>query len=111
MGTNYYHHTEETKACEKCGHQNPPAHIGKSSFGWRFLFHTDEGLPRSWAEWKERLATGRIVNEYGDTLTLHEFEAMVEAKKSSRSHVAEYGRSGIDFEDPEGHTFSAGEFW
>lgn len=106
MGTNYFNHHNR---CDKCGRAEAVEHIGKASVGWRFLFHTEEGLPRSWAEWKERLSKGHIVDEYDEPVTLEEFEALVERKKGGKNHVEDYGRDR-DFIDPEGHPFSWGEF-
>jgi hypothetical protein len=106
MGTNYYNHHDR---CDKCGPAASREHIGKSSFGWRFLFHTEPGLPRSWAEWKERLAKGHIVDEYGEPITLEEFEALVEQKRNSQEPNFASGTRG-GFIDPEGHPFAEYEF-
>ena len=113
MGENYYH---VRNVCPTCGRGDEREHIGKSSAGWSFSFHTDPDLPRSFAEWRERLKEGEIRDEYGERITLEEFTAMVERKKGGRNHAAECGpqrdpRSRYrDFVDPEGHSFSEGEF-
>jgi hypothetical protein len=109
MGTNYFNHHNR---CDTCGRAEVVEHIGKSSIGWRFLFHTEEGLPRSWAEWRERLAKGHIVDEYDQPVTLEEFEALVERKKEGR--MAEFDldprSSRSAFLDDEGHPFAEYEF-
>ena len=77
MGTNYYYH-EDT-----CS----PLHIGKSSVGWVFAFHsceTEYGLSlRSTAEWYKYLnrTNGYIENEYGEKITFAGFWSIVHAKK------------------------------
>jgi hypothetical protein len=111
MGTNYYH---ERELCDKC-HNAEREHIGKSSSGWTFSFHATDEI-RSFADWKIRLASGgRIVDEYGDEISLAIFEALVESKKSSPLSHAIEERSHPDwgnrsFLDPQGHSFSEGEF-
>ena len=62
-------------------------HIGKHGYGWRFLFHIHDDLyARSikscLAYLKEQLDTGlwRIMDEYGDTMSLDDFE--IEIKDS-----------------------------
>lgn len=111
IGTNYY---RIPPRCEHCGRGDEREHVGKSSAGWSFSFHTDLGLPRSFAEWKERLRGEVIENEYGDRVTLEEFTAMVERKQGGRRHAEEYPTSRYPghptFLDPEGHSFSEGEF-
>lgn len=76
--------------------------------GWSFSFHTDPGLPRSFAAWKERLKTGEIVDEYGERVTLAEFVALVERKKDGKRHADLHPEDS--YLDPEGHSFSEGEF-
>jgi hypothetical protein len=117
MGTNYYH---ERELCDKC-HNSEREHIGKSSAGWTFTFHATETI-RSFADWKARLSEGgRIVDEYGDEISLPDFVQMVENKRKPwgpkqvppLNHTIE-GRKhqwgDRNFLDPEGHSFSEGEF-
>lgn len=78
MGTNYYLYREP--ACESCGHQEDPLHIGKSSFGWCFSLHAipEEGLDTLDA-WKDAWATEgtSIRDEYGDAVTPDEMYRVV----------------------------------
>lgn len=106
MGTNYYAYKN---TCPTCGRSDEQVHIGKSSAGWSFSFHTDLGLPRSWAEWRDRLRDARIEDEYGREVPLAEFEALVESKRGHRNHATLYPERG-NYVDPEGHSFSEGEF-
>jgi hypothetical protein len=123
MGTNYYH---EVELCDKC-HNADRIHIGKSSAGWTFSFHVLDGV-RSWKDWQEVLSSGgRIVDEYGSEYTLDDLRKLVEAKRlpledgPPRNHAEEFSMSrlyrtyggypeGRHFLDPEGHSFSEGEF-
>lgn len=123
MGTNFYH---EVELCDKC-HNADRIHIGKSSGGWTFSFQATETI-RSYADWLKVLdGGGRIVDEYGSEYTLDEFKKLVEAKRlpladgPPLNHAREftmsplqklYGgyRDGRDFLDPEGNSFSEGDF-
>jgi hypothetical protein len=117
MGTNYYH---ERELCDKC-HNSEREHIGKSSAGWTFSFHATETI-RSYRDWIAELETGgRIVDEYGDEISLDDFKLMVERKtlpwgKDGRPplvHAIEAQKHDWgqhNFRDPEGHSFSEGEF-
>jgi hypothetical protein len=108
MGTNYYAATDR---CPHCGRADEKLHIGKSSFGWAFLFraHLDYA-PRpltSWAAWRELLAQpGTVItNEYDEVVALEDFESMVDGKRGLK-------KSSLDETlDPEGYPFSAREFW
>lgn len=77
MGTNYY--WEPSVPCTTCGRPFERVHIGKASAGWTFSFHGTEQI-RSYSDWLENLTTGRIVNEYGNEVSLDEFKDTVEAK-------------------------------
>ena len=71
MGTNYYAETEPP--CKCCGSEYEKLHIGKSSVGWCFSLAThDEPEIRSMDDWRAYLSGKRIVDEYGDYLTLGE---------------------------------------
>lgn len=123
MGTNFYH---EVELCDKC-HNTDRMHIGKSSAGWTFSFQALEGI-RSYADWLKVLdGGGRIVDEYGSVYSLEEFKKLVAAKRlplsdgPPRNHAEEFSMSrmhkqyggypdGRDFLDPEGHSFSVGDF-
>ena len=50
MGTNYYLYYN---VCECCGRQDS-IHIGKSSCGWRFLFHWHPNI-RNVKEYKDAM--------------------------------------------------------
>ncbi len=125
MGTNYY---AEQNCCETCGRGANRLHIGKSSAGWSFSFHAiDEwdswdDLPVSsyqqWLNWLTRSGV-RIVDEYGQKVTLTEFRIMVNGKADGQRH-AEYVKTdphcalrcdpSEHWLDVEGHSFSRGEF-
>ena len=87
MGTNYYAVSSKPTVCH-------PIHIGKSSVGWRFLFHrvcslenyiSDEPL-NTFPQWKkfleEQTTSGKIliINEYDEVVSLDEFLNLVETK-------------------------------
>lgn len=66
-------------------------------------------MPRSWAEWKARLAGERIEDEYGREVSLADLEALVKDKRGGKNHAGEYPERG-NYLDPEGHSFSEGVF-
>jgi hypothetical protein len=68
MGTNYYHKRKGKKK----------RHIGKSSGGWCFSLHVipEKGI-ESLEDWKKKLEKGKIVNEYGDTISLEEMLVII----------------------------------
>lgn len=119
MGTNYYH---EIELCDKC-HNSEREHIGKSSAGWTFTFHATDAI-RSWKDWQAKLANGgRIVDEYGREHSLEDLQQLVAGKQkpwgpngvAPLNHTVEmrkdrWGSSQQNFLDPEGHSFSEGEF-
>lgn len=107
MGTNYYH-TED--ACPTCG-KGDEVHIGKSSVGWAFHFNGTEEV-RSWQQWKEKLKSGIITNEYGDVVTLKDFIACVEDRQQHRSGTIlnHYAYTGGGWCDDEGYSFTDYEF-
>ncbi len=112
MGTNYYHRKDDV--CPTCGREDEDVHIGKSSGGWTFSFHGTDDI-RSWEQWRAALAYGRIEDEYGRALTLPEFEELVAAKLGGLRHYDEMEREYPnsmwgEWLDPEGHSFSGGEF-
>jgi hypothetical protein len=135
MGTNYY--VEDDPTCNNPAH-TLTLHIGKSSAGWVFGFraYPEKGLI-SWAAWQAFLLRPGgeprvIVDEYGREQKFEEFRDFVEAKqrsegrppdKSNYSRLAESTRRDpnlygyyrpadpeVEWLDPEGYDFYAGEF-
>jgi hypothetical protein len=88
MGTNYY--VEPPPCCPTCGHRADIVHIGKSSMGWRFTFrgYPEQGLTSAKA-WFAYLEGKRINDEYDRPVTLDEFKALVERKKSDGVYYSE----------------------
>lgn len=100
MGTNYY---IQTGCCSSCGRPNPHNHhIGKASFGWRFLWaplpDDAPGTDVTQAAWFAYLEGKAIVDEYGETITLPAFRKMVEAKKDGQVLTRE--NIGVGWADP-----------
>jgi hypothetical protein len=122
MGTNYY--AEPGTANEKTTRfldEDGRLHIGKSSMGWKFGFRAHPELDlTSWTRWKNfltdvELTGGRIVNEYGDEVTLIDLKEIVQNRIDSRfgepdCRIGLYGHAGSDWHDPEGHDFHVGDF-
>ena len=85
MGTNYY-------VVKKKPTITPPLHIGKSSAGWKFLFHEvnkyngfDYNLEiHTFEQWKNFLKNNNeiiILNEYDEEISINDFFDLVEEKQ------------------------------
>lgn len=114
MGTNYY---IQTGRCSSCGRPNPHNHhIGKASFGWRFLWaplpDDAPGTEVTQAAWFAYLEGKTIVDEYGEVITLADFRRMVEAKQGqqvlTRENFGSYPGDPAKYEriGPEGERIS-----
>lgn len=64
MGTNYY---LKTDYCPCCGHPRKKIHLGKSSYGYKFLFCKSKKI-HDFKSFCEFLKTGVIENEYGEEI-------------------------------------------
>ena len=107
MSTNYY---VKPEVCKCCGRSDEPIHIGESSCGWTFSFHTLKTV-RSFSDWKIYLEGKTIVDEYGAVTSLAGFVAMVERKKGEdRNYALFCGCENDTFLDDEGNSFSDYEF-
>lgn len=111
MGMNYYHRMNECAFCKRYDE----IHIGKSSFGWSFAF---QGYPdgpiiiiKSYQDWLIVLkVVGDIYNEEGNEISVEEFKAMVESKRTAEHNQAIDHPSSHDWLDPEGYAFCDLEF-
>jgi len=95
MGTNFYLIRE---CCEHCGRGSDQIHIGKSSAGWVFSLntHPDEGI-NTLKDWEEQWSqpSTRIVDEYGDVITLDEMRKRI-LKRSWNGSSTNLRRHPID---------------
>lgn len=83
MGTNYYWH--ERPACESCGRDYEPLHIGKSSAGWCFALHViPEKRISTLDDWKARWnkPETHIKNEYGEEITASEMVVIISDRRN-----------------------------
>ena len=74
--------SEAIKYIEK---QETEIHIGQFVGGWKFLFKWNEDLYKSYEELIEYLKDCVITSEYGNKMTLKEFETMVENTQIKKS--------------------------
>lgn len=112
MGTNYY-------AVSTTPTIRSPIHIGKSSAGWKFLFHrvscwdnwVDERPINTFPQWKEFLEThtksNRIVimDEYDRQVELEDLLDLIERKQQEHNPEDFRWSDNID-----GYRFTSGEF-
>ena len=119
MGTNYYH---RTNICSCCGRYDE-THIGKDSFGWQFSFQglVDEEMKpvvSTYKEWKDRLLSGRIFDEYGREIGYQDFLDLVERSQSDKlnhyDYCVEHHPTVIaqctEWKDNEGYSFTSTNF-
>ena len=103
MGTNYY-------AVKKKPTIREPLHIGKSSIGWKFLFHEvnkynsfDWDLEiHTFEQWKEFLKNNNeivILNEYDEEVSVIEFLDLVEKKQKEKNDEYSKNVNGYRFTD------------
>lgn len=112
MGTNYYAVKNKPTVCY-------PIHIGKSSIGWKFLFHrvdkyenyiTEEPL-NTYPQWEkfltEQTKSGNMVimNEYDEIVPLEELLELIADKQKANNEDDFTWSDNID-----GYRFTSGEF-
>lgn len=108
MGTNYYLHLD---VCKHCGRSGEVLHIGKSSAGWRFMFHFIEGRAESVSQWLHLTRRGVIKTEYKNSVSFKDFWLLVKRKqklKSSKGYFDVHPHESFVVID--GFDFSKGEF-
>jgi len=116
MGTNYYWHPL-TFVCPTCDHTDEEKiHIGKSSAGWTFHFNGTDEI-RSWKDWQAKFCeNGKIIDEYGGTITAVELNKKVLAKMKAPSNALDDMKLySLElwremWKDDDGHIFSDCEF-
>ena len=113
MGTNYYIATDGQVPSQDMAEQ--AVHIGKSSFGWKFQFQGH--VFKTVAEWRTRLnnlaPNETIQREYGDTVTVDEFWAMVASKIDGLNSRTYALREGFGSQQGEliAWSYLTGENW
>ena len=110
MGMNYY-------AVKKKPTISGPIHIGKSSTGWRFLFHEINGIDDDWnlqihtfPQWKDWLEKHInkdyvLLNEEDEIVKLDYFLNLVESKQKMDNPDNFTNAKNID-----GYRFTDGDF-
>ena len=101
MGTNYFLHRNK---CDKCGRYDE-VHIGKSSGGWRFVFHYIPNAFEKVTDWMQAMADGQIFDEYGRLVSFNEFWTTVDIKQKE---LRQCGLQG--FRDIDNYDFLEGDF-
>lgn len=112
MGTNYYF---RYNFCEECGRCDK-LHIGKSSVGWRFMFHYIAGLIENVIQWiafindnYDSSMDGVIIDEYGKEMKKEDFFALINEKQKFNSQ-SEIIKDYTCFRVINGFDFMEGEF-
>lgn len=107
MGTNYYAVRNKLTVSE-----DAYIHIGKSSAGWKFLFHNCKyfhTFPEVEKFLKENVETGKyvILDEYNKKHSVNDFlKVVAEHQKTKNKEDFTYGVKNID-----GYRFCEGEFY
>lgn len=98
MGTNYYLHTNY---CPCCGKPREEIHLGKSSIGWKFLFHKTKQV-YNYKSFCKFIKTGNIYNEYGEKVNDIELLDYIKTYQQYRHHP--------NCEIIDGYDFIGGDF-
>lgn len=124
MGTNYFVYYKGKNWCMHCNRGIEEMHVGKQSYGWKFLFQTyetDDVKIRSMKAWIEFIKKNSLLieDEYGEIMTLEKFIEMVKETSKGLSSLEYHGkmttgdRLSFDmimkdhFKDEEGNEFSS----
>ena len=108
MGTNYYF---EFETCPHCGYTPSRIHLGKNSYGWKFLLqHNSTHYAPSWNNMKDWLkaAKGVIKDEYGRIISKDKFIKLVENNQTYKSHSSLINKS--IYTDTDGYEFCLVDF-
>lgn len=114
MGTNYY---LKINCCKECG-RHDLVHIGKSSWGWAFLFTNTYPDKKKWKKVIDTSVGISIVDEYHHKISKKKFWAMVEERKDQQNMFTFKGERNryeenpeqYEYIDPEGYRFAKQEF-
>lgn len=93
MGTNFY----LTTWCPHCGDVKRK-HLGKSSCGWKFLFHKYKDI-KNYEDFKEIIQTGDICDEYGELWSAEDLIDLIESKQNEEADVYGENINGYIFID------------
>lgn len=104
MGTNYYAKIDICPACER---PQQIIHLGKSSYGWKFMFAYNGGIYYKNVKEMKKFLVGKLIeSEYGDKVSPAKFWKMIEEKqKAEGQNIKEGG-----FMQIEGYEFLTVEF-
>lgn len=98
MGTNYYLHTD---FCPCCGKPREEVHLGKTSYGWKFLFHKTKQV-YDYKSFCNFIKQGIIYDEYGDKHSSLDMLDLVDSFQNDKEHP--------DCEHIDGYDFLASDF-
>ncbi len=90
MGTNYY---ANINCCKHCGRPEEKIHIGKSSFGWKFLIDmNDSEYYKSFEEFISFISNKdiRLISENNDEISWEDLLGLIKSKKDGKDHCEEY---------------------
>ena len=111
MGTNYY----GVKTIPTTNEDEWRVHIGKSSYGWLFLFHDCQYFHTypEVIEWLEsHVKTGEYVlmDEYDRHIGMDEFIEMVQKKQTNPECLANPSNFRYNVRNVDGYRFQSGDF-
>lgn len=93
MGTNYYLKMEP---CPHCGRGDEEIHLGKSSCGWKFLFHKTNRI-KNFKQFCKAIQSGTILDEYGQEHSVEYMLDLIKSKQGESDHVDCECIDGYDF--------------
>lgn len=111
METNYYAVKNIPTTCE----EEWRIHIGKSSFGWLFLFHDCEHFrtyPQviKWLDDNVRSGNYVLMNEYDEVVPINDFIDLVQNKQNNANCRNNPDNFSYGVRNINGYRFTEGEF-
>lgn len=91
MGTNYYYVANECNHCQR----HDLIHIGKQSFGWRFLLSGYSGK-YDLSDMLKSIGKNRIVDEYGNEITLQQLITIIQDNRYKKFHMNTFHKDLYD---------------
>ena len=95
MGTNYY---LKKDTCPHCLRPREIIHLGKSSAGWKFLFHKTKQV-YDYESFCKFIKTGFIYDEYDNSLFDDDLINLIQSKQGEKEHPDCENIGGYDFLD------------
>jgi hypothetical protein len=104
MGTNYYCYDNSEK-CPNCEHGSISVHLGKSSYGWKFLLNYNDGkYYETFREFQIFIKDKIILDEYDNEVENEYLIEKIKSKQNDKSHNDFFSYDEF-YRDSDGYEF------